>query len=66
MVYPADLRLLARVTFDAEDNGHVETPQKIVWMSAASGAMGGMLISLNFFVPFFGAAVGGAPGALSA
>ena len=33
-------------------------------MSAASGALWGMLIGLLFFVPFFGAALAGAMGAL--
>ncbi len=33
-------------------------------MSAASGALWGMLIGLLFFVPFFGLALGGLMGAL--
>jgi uncharacterized membrane protein len=60
----ADLRGLAIVTVDAEGKSHVETPQKIVGLGAASGALWGMLIGLLFFVPFFGAALGGALGAL--
>ena len=60
----ADLRGVAIVTVDAEGKNHVETPQKIVGIGAASGALWGMLIGLLFFVPFLGAALGGAMGAL--
>jgi uncharacterized membrane protein len=59
-----DLRGVAVVTVDADGETHVKTPQKIVGMGAASGALWGMLIGLLFFVPFFGAALGGATGAL--
>ena len=52
--FVVDLRGLAIVTVDAEGKSHVETPQKIVGMSAASGALWGMLIGLLFFVPFLG------------
>jgi len=55
---------LALVTVDAEGKSHVETPQKIVGVSAASGALWGMLIGLLFFVPGIGLIVGGAMGAL--
>jgi uncharacterized membrane protein len=55
---------LAIVDVDAEGRTHVETPEKIVGVSAASGAMWGMLIGLLFFVPFVGMALGGAMGAL--
>lgn len=55
---------LAIVTVDAEGKSHVETPQKIVGASAASGALWGMLIGLLFFVPFVGLALGGLTGAL--
>ena len=55
---------LALVTVDAEGKSHVETPQKIVGVSAASGALWGTLIGLLFFVPFAGLIVGGALGAL--
>ena len=55
---------VAIVTVDAEGKSHVETPQKIVGMSAASGALWGMLIGLLFFVPFVGMALGGLMGAL--
>ena len=62
--FVVELRGLAIVTVDAEGKSHVETPQKIVGMSAASGALWGMLIGLLFFVPFFGLALGGLMGAL--
>ena len=55
---------LAIVTVDAEGKNHVETPQKIVGVSAAGGALWGMLIGLLFFVPFIGLALGGLMGAL--
>ena len=55
---------VAIVTVDAEGKSHVETPQKIVGVGAASGALWGMLIGVLFFVPFLGAALGGAMGAL--
>ena len=58
----ADLRGVAIVTVDSEGKNHVETPQKIVGLGAASGALWGMLIGLLFFVPFLGAALGGAMG----
>jgi uncharacterized membrane protein len=55
---------LALVTVDAEGKSHVETPQKIVGVSAASGALWGMLIGLLFFVPGIGLLLGGAMGAV--
>lgn len=55
---------LALVSVDAEGKNHVETPQKIVGASAASGALWGMLIGLLFFVPGIGLLLGGAMGAL--
>lgn len=55
---------LAIVTVDAEGKSHVETPQKIVGVSAASGALWGMIMGLLFFVPFIGLALGGLTGAL--
>ena len=60
----ADLRGVAIVTVDAEGKSHVESPGKIVGLGAASGALWGMLIGLLFFVPFLGAALSGAMGAL--
>ena len=62
--FVVQLQGLAVVNVDAEGKTHVETPQKIVGVSAASGALWGMLIGLLFFVPFFGLALGGAMGAL--
>ena len=55
---------LAIVTVDADGKSHVETPQKIVGVSAACGALWGMLIGLLFFVPGVGLLLGGAMGAL--
>lgn len=62
--FVVELQGLAIVTVDAEGKSHVETPQKIVGISAASGALWGMLLGLLFFVPFFGLALGGLMGAL--
>src|SRR6478736_2711553 len=62
--FVVELQGLAIVSVDAEGKSHVETPQKIVGMSAASGALWGMLIGLLFFVPFVGLALGGLMGAL--
>ncbi|MEO6822590.1 MAG: DUF1269 domain-containing protein [Candidatus Nanopelagicales bacterium] len=62
--FVVSLQGLAIVTVDADGKSHVETPQKIVGVSAASGALWGMLIGLLFFVPFVGLALGGAMGAL--
>ena len=59
-----ELQGVAIVNVDSEGTSHVETPRKIVGMSAASGALWGMLIGLLFFVPFFGLALGGLMGAL--
>lgn len=55
---------LAVVQVDTEGKSHVETPGKIVGVSAASGALWGMIIGLLFLVPFVGLALGGALGAL--
>ena len=62
--FVVELQGLDIVNVDAEGKSNVETPQKIVGMSAASGALWGMLIGLLFFVPFFGLALGGLMGAL--
>ena len=51
---------LAVVTVDADGKSHVDTPQKIVGVSAASG----VLIGLLFFVPGMGLLLVGAMGAL--
>ncbi|RYV50799.1 DUF1269 domain-containing protein [Pengzhenrongella frigida] len=55
---------LALVQVDSAGKTHVETPTKIVGVSAASGALWGMIIGLLFLVPFVGLALGGAMGAL--
>ena len=55
---------LAVVEVDNEGKSHVHTPTKIVGVSAASGALWGMIIGLLFLVPFIGLALGGALGAL--
>jgi len=55
---------LALVTVDLDGKEHVETPRKIVGVSAASGALWGMLLGLLFFVPGVGLLLGGAMGAL--
>ena len=62
--FVVELTGLAIVRVDDEGKSHVETPQKIVGVSAASGALWGMLIGILFLVPFFGFALGGAMGAL--
>ena len=62
--FVVELRGLAIVTVDAEGKSHVETPQKIVVVSAASGALWGMLIGLLFFVPGVGLIFGGLMGAM--
>jgi uncharacterized membrane protein len=62
--YVVTLNGLAIVTVDSEGKSHVETPSKIVGVSAASGALWGMVIGLLFFVPFVGLALGGLTGAL--
>jgi len=55
---------LALVTVDLDGKEYVETPRKIVGVSAASGALWGMLLGLLFFVPGVGLLLGGAMGAL--
>jgi uncharacterized membrane protein len=62
--YVVTLSGLAIVTVDADGKSHVDTPQKIVGVSAASGALWGMLIGLLFFVPGVGLLLGGAMGVL--
>ena len=64
--YIVDLNGLALVTVDAEGKNHVETPSKIVGVSAASGALWGTLLGILFLVPVVGLLVGGALGACSA
>ena len=62
--YIVELNGLALVTVDAEGKNHVETPSKIVGVSAASGALWGTLLGILFLVPVVGMLVGGALGAL--
>jgi uncharacterized membrane protein len=58
-----DLRGLAIIHVDADGKKHVDTPQRIIGTSAATGAMFGLLIGLLFFVPGM-VLLGGAVGAL--
>jgi uncharacterized membrane protein len=58
-----ELRGLAIVDVDADGKTHVDTPQRIVGASAASGALFGLLLGLLFFVPGM-VLLGGAIGAL--
>jgi uncharacterized membrane protein len=58
-----DLRGLAIVHVDADGKTHVDTPQRIVSASAATGVLFGLLLGLLFFVPGM-ALLGGAVGAL--
>ena len=46
-----ELRGLAIVDIDADGKTHVDTPQRIIGASAASGALFGFLLGLLFFVP---------------
>jgi uncharacterized membrane protein len=62
--FVVDLSGLALVTVDTEGKNHVETPSKIVGVSAASGALWGTLLGILFLVPVVGLLVGGALGAL--
>ena len=55
---------LAVVTVDQDGKSHVDTPGRIVGVSAAGGALWGMLFGLLFLTPGLGALVGGAMGAL--
>ncbi len=54
---------LAIVRVDPDGKTHVDTPQRIVGRSAATGALWGMLLGLLFFVPGM-VLLGGAMGAL--
>jgi uncharacterized membrane protein len=51
------------VDVDADGKTHVHTPQRIIGMSAATGAIFGLVLGLLFFVPGM-ALLGGAIGAL--
>ena len=59
-----DLRGLAIVEVDADGKTHVDTPNRIISTSAATGAIFGLLLGLLFFVPGM-VLLGGALGALS-
>lgn len=61
--FVVDLRGLAIVHVDADGKTHVDTPQRIISTSAASGALFGLLLGLLFFVPGM-VLLGGAFGAL--
>jgi uncharacterized membrane protein len=56
---------LALVTVDSNGKQHVETPGRLVAVSAASGALWGVLIGILFLVPGAGMLFGGALGALT-
>jgi uncharacterized membrane protein len=58
-----ELRGLAIVHVDADGKTHVDTPQRIVSASAATGGLFGLLLGLLFFVPGM-VLLGGAIGAL--
>jgi len=61
--FVVDLRGLAIVDVDADGKTHVDTPQRIIGVSAVSGALFGLLLGLLFFVPGM-VLLGGAVGAL--
>ncbi|MBV9006135.1 MAG: hypothetical protein JO181_15850, partial [Solirubrobacterales bacterium] len=46
-----ELRGLAIVHVDTDGKTHVDTPQRIIGPSAATGALFGLLLGLLFFVP---------------
>jgi uncharacterized membrane protein len=62
--YVVNLNGLAIVTVDAEGKTHVDTPSKIVGVSAASGALWGTLFGILFLVPGLGLLAGAAMGGL--
>jgi uncharacterized membrane protein len=61
--FVVDLRGLAIVDVDADGKTHVDTPQRIIGRSAATGAIFGLVLGLLFFVPGM-VLLGGAIGAL--
>jgi uncharacterized membrane protein len=61
--FVVELRGLAIVDVDADGKTHVDTPQRIIGVSAVSGALFGLLLGLLFFVPGM-VLLGGAVGAL--
>jgi uncharacterized membrane protein len=62
--YVVNLNGLAIVSVDAEGKTHVDTPSKIVGVSAASGALWGMVFGFLFLVPGLGLLAGAAMGGL--
>ena len=62
--FVVSLNGLAVVTVDEDGKKHVDTPSKIVGVSAASGALWGALLGILFLVPGIGLLIGGALGAL--
>ena len=62
--FVVELRGLAIVDVDADGKTHVDTPNRIIGSSAATGAIFGLLIGLLFLVPGM-VLLGGAIGALT-
>ncbi|SDO82898.1 DUF1269 domain-containing protein [Actinacidiphila guanduensis] len=62
--YVVNLNGLAVVTVDDEGKTHVDTPNRIVGVSAASGALWGMIFGILFLVPGLGLLAGAAMGGL--
>jgi len=62
--YVVDLNGLAVVSVDADGRTHVDTPSKIVGVSAASGALWGAVFGILFLVPGLGLVAGAAMGGL--
>ncbi|MFJ1584851.1 DUF1269 domain-containing protein [Streptomyces sp. NPDC088197] len=62
--YVVNLTGLAIVSVDEEGKTHVDTPSKIVGVSAASGALWGMVFGILFLVPGLGLLMGAAMGGL--
>lgn len=62
--FVVNLNGLALVSVDADGKKHVETPSRIVGVSAASGALWGAVLGILFLVPGVGMLLGGALGAL--
>lgn len=62
--YVVNLSGLAIVSVDADGKTHVDTPSKIVGVSAASGALWGTVFGILFLVPGLGLLAGAAMGGL--
>ncbi|MEE4546944.1 DUF1269 domain-containing protein [Streptomyces sp. V4-01] len=62
--YVVNLNGLAIVSVDADGKTHVDTPSKLVGVSAASGALWGTVFGLLFLVPGLGLLAGAAMGGL--